>query len=64
MEQIKKADVIKLIADLRAKGFTQEELGVALGRSGQTIWCWSSDTMPKRVPCKRDYEVLIHLLEK
>ena len=64
MEKIKKEDVIKLMADLRVKGYTQEELGVALGRSGQTIWCWSSPTMPKRVPCKSDYEVLNHLLKK
>ena len=52
------------MADLRAKGYCNEELAVMLARSTQTIWCWSSATMPKRIPCKSDWDVLNHLLKK
>ena len=64
MEKIKKEDVIKLMTELKAKGYSNPELAVMLNRSTQTIWCWSSEAMPKRVPAKSDYEVLKRLLVK
>ena len=62
MQKISKEEVIKLIKDLRVK-YTQEELGVMLGRTTQTIWAWSSNST-KRIPAKSDYEVLKRLLVK
>ena len=63
MERIKKEDVIKLMADLKAKGYTSEELAVMLQRTTQSIWAWRSKAT-KRIPCKSDWEVLNHLLKK
>ena len=62
MDKILKEDVIKLMAELKVKGYKNEELAVMLNRSAQTIWCWSSDAMPHRIPSKSDYEVLKRLL--
>ena len=62
MEKIKKEEIVKLIVDLKVKGYKNEDLAVMLARSVQTVWCWSSPTMPKRVPAKSDYEVLKRLL--
>ena len=64
MKHIEKAEVIKLMGDLKAKGYSNPELAVMLNRSSQTIWCWSSGIMPKRIPAKSDYEVLKRLLVK
>lgn len=61
MEKIKKADVIKLMADLKAK-YRNEELAVMIARSTQTIYCWSAPQMINRVPSKSDYEFLKRLL--
>lgn len=57
MEKILKTEVIKVINELRIKGYRLEELAVALGRSNQTLWAWSSEAT-QRVPSKSDYEVL------
>ena len=62
MVRILKSEVIKLMADLKERGFTNEELAVMLNRSSQTVWCWSAETQPNRIPCKSDYEVLKRLL--
>jgi len=61
MKKIEKKEVIKLMADLKAKGFSNEELAVMLSRSSQTIWSWGQKEN-KRVPCKSDFGVLKHLL--
>jgi len=63
LKRIEKIEVIALMKALREKGYTQEELGVALGRTTQSIWAWGSNTT-KRVPAKSDWEVLNHLLKK
>lgn len=64
MQKVTKEEAIKLLQDLKAKGYSQEELAVMLGVTQQTIWCWSSKTMPNRVPRKGDYELLKRVLEK
>ena len=64
LEKIKKEDVVALMAELKKKNFSNEDLAVMLGRSGQTIWSWSSMSMPKRIPCKSEFEALRHLLAK
>jgi len=64
LKKIDKSDVVKLMAELKAKNFTQEDIGSMLGRSGQTIWAWGSSAMPKRVPCISEYEALKRLLVK
>lgn len=58
-----KAEIIKLMAELKAKGFTNEDLGssLILDKSSQTLWAWSSPKN-KRIPCKSDYEALRRLL--
>ncbi len=63
MERVKKEDVIKLMAGLKAKGFSNEELAVGLSRSSQTIWSWGR-LDNKRVPCLSDLNVLKRLLAK
>ena len=64
MKKIEKSEIVKLLADLKEKGYTQPELAVMLNRSTQTIWCWSSGAMPNRIPAKSDYNVLKRLLVK
>ena len=63
LEKIKKEDVIKLMGDLKAKGYTQAELAVMLDKSPQSIWCYSSITQPKRIPTKMDFLALKQLLD-
>ena len=63
MKRIEKAEVIKLMVDLRAKGYTQAELAVMLDKSPQSIWCYSSITQPKRIPTKMDFLALKQLLD-
>lgn len=58
MKKPLKTEVIKVISDLRLKGYTLEELGVALGRTSNTVWRWGSATFPESIPAKSDYEVL------
>ena len=57
MKRIPKAEVVAVMKQLREKGYRLEELAVALNRSNQTIWSWSSQAT-ERVPSKSDYEVL------
>ena len=63
MKRIEKAEVIKLMGDLKAKGYTQAELAVMLDKSPQSIWCYSSPTQPKRIPTKMDFLALKELLD-
>ena len=63
MIKIGKQDVINLIAELKLHGLSYEELAVALNKTHQTIWAWSS-LSTKRVPCKSDFLVLKRLLER
>ena len=63
MKKILKEEVEKVLLELKAKGYSQEELGVMLGRTQQTIWAWGS-MATNRVPCKSDYEVLKRLTVK
>ena len=58
----KKREVIKLMADLKAK-YSNEELAVMLSRSAQTIWSWGR-LDNKRVPGLSDFNVLKRLLVK
>ena len=62
MQKVKKEDVIILMAQLRQKGYSQEELAVKLGRTQQTIWAWGSKVKPDRVPCISEFEALQGLL--
>ena len=64
MEKVTKKEVIALMAKLRAKGYKREQLAVALDRSVQTIWAWSSDNelQADRMPCKTEYDFLNNLL--
>ncbi len=63
MVKPKKSEVVKLMAELKAKGFSNEELAVGLSRSSQTIWSWGR-LDNKRVPCLSDLNVLKRLLAK
>ena len=56
----KKSEVVKLMAELKAK-FSNEELAVGLSRSSQTIWSWGR-LDNKRIPCLSDLNVLKRLL--
>ena len=66
MEKIKKEDIVKLMAELKKKNFSNEDIAVMLHRTTQTIYAWGSRTeaMKNRVPCLSEYEALSHLLEK
>ncbi len=57
MVKPKKSEVVKLMADLKAKGFSNEKLGDILGRSSQTIYSWGQ-AKNTRTPCKSDWEIL------
>lgn len=57
MKKIPKEEVVKVITELKVKGYRNEDLAVALGRSCQSIWAWSS-IESNRIPSKSDYEVL------
>lgn len=63
MKKIPKEEVVKVIAELKAKGYRLEELAVALGRSNQTLWAWSSPATD-RVPGLSDYSVLKRMTVK
>lgn len=64
MERITKAQAVNVLVELRLKGITQEEIAVYLGRTQQTIWAWGSDAMPKRKPCRMEFEALQKLLKE
>lgn len=64
MKKIPKDEIVKVIAELRDKGYSLEELAVMLGRTQQTLWAYSSLAKPDRVPSKSDYEVLKRLTVK
>lgn len=55
--KIPKSEVVAVMKQLREKGYKLEELAVALERSNQTLWAWSSEAT-NRIPSKSDYEVL------
>ncbi len=63
MKKIPKNEVVNTIADLKAKGYSLEELAVMIGKTQQTLWAWSS-SITKRIPGKSDYEVLKRLTVK
>ncbi len=63
MQKILKAEVIKLMAELKKK-YSNEELGSLLGKSAQTIWCFSSPKLSQRIPSKMDFKALKDLLNK
>lgn len=63
MKKVIKEDVVKVMAELKEKGYSQEEIAVMLGRTQQTIWAYGSGATD-RVPCKSDYEVLKRLAVK
>ena len=57
MSKVVKSEIVKVIQELKTKGYRVEELAVALGRSNQTIYMWSVEDN-ERVPGRSDYEVL------
>jgi hypothetical protein len=63
MKKVVKEEAVRLLAELRNKGYSNEELAVMLGRTAQTIWAWGSVSAQgkERVPPKSDYEVLKRL---
>ncbi len=63
MQKVVKSEIVRVINELRLKGYRLEELAVALGRSNQTLWAWSSEAT-ERVPGKSDYEVLKRMTVK
>lgn len=63
MQKIPKNEIVNVIAELKAKGYSLEELAVMLGRTQQTLWAWSSIST-NRVPAKGDYELLKRLTVK
>ncbi len=63
MKRIEKAEVIKLMTDLKKK-YSNEELGDLIGKSAQTIWCFSSPKLSQRIPSKMDFKALKDLLNK
>lgn len=63
MNKIPKEEIVKVMAELRVKGYSNEKLAVMLDRTSQTIWRWQSP-ITKSVPCKSDYEVLKRLTVK
>jgi len=64
MKKVIKEEVVKVMAELKAKNFSQEDIGSMLGRTQQTIWAWGSASMPNRVPCRSEYEALKRLTVK
>jgi hypothetical protein len=66
MIQVNKSDTVKLLEELKLKGFTHDEIAVYLGRRSQTVWAWSSMSKAQagRVPSKGDYELMKHLASK
>ena len=66
MERVTKKEAVHLIARLKDDGWTNEELAVELGKTGQTIWAWGSEAeiVAGRIPDKSDYEALYRLLKK
>lgn len=63
MHKIPKEEVIKVLSELRAKGYSNEQLAVMLGKTSMSIWRWSR-MASKGTPGKSDYEVLKRLLVK
>ena len=57
MKKIPKNEVVAVMKQLREKGYRLEELAVAINRSSQSLWAWSS-MATERVPSKSDYDVL------
>ncbi len=66
MNKILKADIVALMAELKKKNFTNEDIAVMLKRTTQTIYAWGSKTeaMKSRIPCLAEYQVLKRLLKK
>ncbi len=63
MNKIPKSEVIKVIAQLREMGYSHEHLAVALNKTSQSIWRWSS-LQSKATPDKANYEVLKRMTVK
>jgi hypothetical protein len=61
--KVPKTEVVKVMAELRVKGYSNEQLAVMLGKTGQSIWRWSS-MASQAVPDKSNYEVLKRLTVK
>ena len=57
MNKIPKEEVVKVMAELRAKGWSNEELAIKLGKTSQTIWRFSS-ILNRGTPCLSDYREL------
>jgi hypothetical protein len=60
MAKVLKGEAMKVIADLKERGYSHEKLAVLLERTQQTIWAWSSPAT-NRTPCRSDYEALKRL---
>ena len=63
MKKIPKEEVVKVIAELRAKGYSHEELAVMLDKTSMSIWRWANP-LNRATPDKSNYEVLKRLTVK
>ncbi|MCK9370577.1 hypothetical protein M0R04_11765 [Candidatus Dojkabacteria bacterium] len=63
MNKIPKAEVVKVMAELKAKGYSNEKLAVMLDKTSMSIWRWGNP-LNKVVPDKSNYEVLKRLTVK
>ncbi len=57
MKKIPKNEIVNMIAELKKKGYSLEELAVMIGKTQQTLWAYSS-MATDRVPCLSDYRAL------
>jgi hypothetical protein len=66
LEKVKKQDIIDLLALLKSRGWTQDELAIEIGRNHQTIYRWGAKTgkSATSVPSIGDYKMLQQLTEE
>jgi hypothetical protein len=61
--KVPKEEVVKVMVELRAKGYSNEKLAVMLDKTCQSIWRWQNP-LNNSVPDKANYEVLKRLTVK
>ena len=66
LNKVLKSDVVTLMAELKKKNFSNEDIAVMLKRTTQTVYAWGAKTeaMKNRIPCLAEFNALKHLLEK
>ena len=61
--KVPKSEVVAVMKQLREMGYSNEQLAVALNKTGQSIWRWQS-LSSQGVPDKANYEILKRLTVK